>query len=103
MRNSVTRFSRFLWVSLWFRLFLTSAVFALPADSVNTKRVGLQVKKVARTYKFVRYAENKLFTPDSLAMRSFYLALDSLRAGKKQKVNVVHLGDSHIQADIFSG
>jgi lysophospholipase L1-like esterase len=36
-------------------------------------------------------------------MRYFHLSLDSLSKGYRRRVNVVHIGDSHIQADMFSG
>lgn len=52
-------------------------------------------------------ADTLVFPADSLggreALRAFYDALDSLRAGKDTVVNVVHLGDSHIQAGHYSG
>jgi lysophospholipase L1-like esterase len=37
------------------------------------------------------------------SLRHFYLSLDSLSKGYRPKVNIVHIGDSHIQADMFSG
>lgn len=37
------------------------------------------------------------------ALDSFFRKLDQLLQGKTQKVSIVHIGDSHIQADIFSG
>jgi len=36
-------------------------------------------------------------------MRYFYASVDSLANGAKRKVNVVHIGDSHVQADMFPG
>src|SRR5690606_27294574 len=63
----------------------------------------IRLVKASRAYSFVKYQENNLFLPEPLAMTGFYKALDALRSGTRQKVNVVHIGDSHIQADIFSG
>jgi lysophospholipase L1-like esterase len=103
MINSASRFSKVLGITLLVRLYLAGVVFALPSDSLKVKRVGFQPKKVQPQYPFVKYSQNKLFIPDSQAMQHFYEALDSLRSGKKQKVNVIHIGDSHIQADVFSG
>lgn len=37
------------------------------------------------------------------ALASFYQGLDDLEAGKDTVINIVHLGDSHIQAGFLSG
>lgn len=42
-------------------------------------------------------------TADFSALQTFFVALDSLQAGKDTVVTVVHLGDSHIQAGHYSG
>ncbi len=34
---------------------------------------------------------------------NFLIKLDSLESGKKEIINILHLGDSHIQADLFTG
>jgi lysophospholipase L1-like esterase len=54
-------------------------------------------------YPFIRTDKNKIIRADTDAMQHFYHALDSLQRGSRKKVNVVHLGDSHVQADFFSG
>ena len=36
-------------------------------------------------------------------LKVFFCRLDSLRAGKDTVLNIVHLGDSHIQAGYYSG
>jgi len=36
-------------------------------------------------------------------MSTFYQKMAQLKNGKRERVNIVHLGDSHIQADLFSG
>lgn len=40
---------------------------------------------------------------DSVALKSFYKKLHRLKNDSVQKVSIVHIGDSHIQADYFSG
>jgi len=37
------------------------------------------------------------------ALQPFYQKLAALQASKNGKLNIVHIGDSHIQADLFSG
>ncbi|MGG5578494.1 LysM peptidoglycan-binding domain-containing protein [Myroides sp. C15-4] len=44
---------------------------------------------------------NKIYYPEQL--KHFFQSLKELSEGKRKKVNIVHIGDSHIQADFFSG
>jgi len=37
------------------------------------------------------------------ALKSFFVKLKELKEGKRKNVVIVHLGDSHLQADFFSG
>ncbi len=54
-------------------------------------------------YPFIRQDKNRIFATDTEAMRHFYASLDSLAGRTKQTVNIVHIGDSHVQGDFFSG
>ncbi len=36
-------------------------------------------------------------------LQNFYVALQNLQKKKQQKVTILHIGDSHIQADFFTG
>lgn len=40
---------------------------------------------------------------NSRFIKGFFLKLDSLESGKLDKVRITHIGDSHIQADFFTG
>jgi lysophospholipase L1-like esterase len=52
---------------------------------------------------FVNYNENKIYFPkDSLAFNLFHKKLDTLLIQGKGKINIVHIGGSHVQADIWS-
>ncbi|MBB1138887.1 LysM peptidoglycan-binding domain-containing protein [Myroides sp. WP-1] len=44
---------------------------------------------------------NIIYYPEQL--KHFFTSLKELSGGKRKKVNIVHIGDSHIQADFFSG
>jgi lysophospholipase L1-like esterase len=57
----------------------------------------------AQKYSFIKYSQNRIYMLDKKAMNTFFTALQGLEKGQKRKVNVVHIGDSHIQADAFSG
>ncbi|MBN8703725.1 MAG: hypothetical protein J0M08_11720 [Bacteroidetes bacterium] len=68
----------------------------LPASSQN------RVDSIATTYTFIALDSNKIIN-DSLALLPFFQKLKLLQEGKIDKVTIVHIGDSHIQADNFSG
>jgi len=53
-------------------------------------------------YKFINRNLNKIEN-DSVSLNSFYEKLYQLEKTKKGRVNIVHIGDSHIQADNLSG
>ncbi len=54
-----------------------------------------------REHAFVQYDSNYLHRP--AALNSFWAKLRRLEAGGKEEVHILHLGDSHIQADMFTG
>ena len=58
-------------------------------------------QELTSAYPFIRDSLNHLIN-DS-ALNGFYKKLDELQKGERDKVVVVHIGDSHIQADYFSG
>jgi lysophospholipase L1-like esterase len=61
-------------------------------------------EKIATDYPFIKLAENKLtYAGDSTALFPFYKKLYSLIATKKRKINVLHIGGSHVQAGMFTG
>lgn len=53
-------------------------------------------------YPFVRYDLN-LIVNNYRGLRNFYRQIDMVREGTARTVKVVHIGDSHIQADWFPG
>ena len=55
-----------------------------------------------KKFPFVKYEKNKIEN-DSLSLLNFYLKLDSLEKKLIQRVVVLHIGDSHLQADYFPG
>ncbi|MCS6967307.1 MAG: GDSL-type esterase/lipase family protein [Cytophagales bacterium] len=59
----------------------------------------------AQPYRFINYSANVIQQPNQAGegLRHFFLALKQLESGIKRKVHILHLGDSHIQADFFSG
>ncbi|MEL6847920.1 MAG: GDSL-type esterase/lipase family protein [Bacteroidota bacterium] len=53
-------------------------------------------------YAFLR-GDINLIDNNFRGLQHFYHQLSLLENGRRQKVNIVHIGDSHIQADWFSG
>ncbi len=60
------------------------------------------IDSMVKRYSFIRPELNVLID-DSQTLVSFYKKLTDLKEGKRERVNIVHIGDSHIQADLFSG
>ncbi len=55
-------------------------------------------------YNFIHYDENKIIFPaDSSNFERFFLKLDTIILNGVGKLSIVHIGGSHIQADIYSG
>lgn len=55
-------------------------------------------------YDFIHYKKNRIeYFGDSSAYEQMFYTLDSLALSGSGKMNVLHIGDSHIQADYFSG
>jgi lysophospholipase L1-like esterase len=56
-----------------------------------------------REYAFVNYNQNDIIVPaPHTALSHFHQVLDELIEKRNRKVNIVHFGDSHIQADYFT-
>lgn len=52
----------------------------------------------------IRYDQNRLILPyPENTLSQFHQKMEALTSQKPVKLNIVHLGDSHIQADLFSG
>ena len=60
--------------------------------------------KIATDNPFIKLEENRLsYAGDSTALFPFYEKLYSLIMTKKGKINVLHIGGSHVQAGVFTG
>jgi len=58
----------------------------------------------AQYYNFINYNKNKIYEPVQGTLKPFFEKINQLETqSENQKVNIVHIGDSHIQADFFSG
>lgn len=87
---------------LFVRLLLCSALFNINAAQVLA--LDLLKKIDLEDTVCVDLSKNVLVCPSDSNpnMGRFYQHLDSLVLGKKSRLNILHIGGSHIQADIFS-
>lgn len=67
--------------------------------TLDTTRLKSQIQ-YKKNYPFIRYDINSPEWQDTLAMAKFYRALGF---SKFRKTKVLHIGDSHVQADFFTG
>jgi len=92
MHEKKLRYLRFVFLST-VMMMSSRCAFAQTAASADS---------LFRKYKFIRPELSSLHN-DSIALGPFYKKLDRLKRGDDLHVSVVHIGDSHIQADYFSG
>ncbi|MDJ1468808.1 GDSL-type esterase/lipase family protein [Cytophagaceae bacterium YF14B1] len=92
---------KIVWGLLALSLLLSSFSGKLPVSSIQP--YSSKAAKAASAYPFIKQDKNQIITYQGESMKYFYASLDSLSHHTKQKVNVIHIGDSHIQADFFSG
>jgi len=92
------------WVCIWLALmaWVPLANAQRPTNGLRGKtRDAVYIETEAAlpaTYPFIYYKANKIDIDDELTP-----VFEHLSAADTQKINIVHLGDSHIQADVFSG
>jgi lysophospholipase L1-like esterase len=56
-----------------------------------------------KLYPFINFEKNKLYIPDSTQFSNLFDELNHLLTVGDKQINIVHIGDSHIQADMGSG
>ena len=84
------RFDIIIAVSIFF--FVTHPVV------LAQKEYPLEIKY----YEFIHYDKNKLYFPgDSGKFERFFYKIDSIILWGKGKLRIVHIGGSHIQADVY--
>lgn len=90
------------------RCFLRHAQWLMVAVCAYATPVAAQsevaIEPISSTEGFVfLHEELNTLTNAEQGLASFYAKLDELRRGKRTRLTIVHIGDSHIQADVFSG
>ncbi len=54
-------------------------------------------------YPFLRLDKNELQVFSRQSLAPFFAKLKMLQEGSKERVHILHIGDSHVQADVFTG
>jgi lysophospholipase L1-like esterase len=101
MKNTIINkklFLCFLFISLNFTVW---AIFNNNDNPISSLK-PYNYQPIDSNYRFIKYKYNSIFQANSSALAFFYSKLDSLRAGLITKVNILHIGDSHIQADLLT-
>src|ERR1051325_974299 len=77
-------------------------VFLLDESSYSQDSTSFPIDSLLGKYHFIN-ADASVLHNDNGTLDSFFEKLSKLSKDKKGKVSIVHIGDSHIQADYFSG
>ena len=78
-----------------FLLIAIANLFKLSADNFNVE---------TPVYSWINYQSNQIQIPgkDSTRLNVFFQRFNSLPNSKSGKINILHIGGSHVQADMFS-
>ena len=69
----------------------------------NKAPLSLPLQASIEHYDCVNYCANRLLFPnDSSKFELLYKQLDSLSVFGKGDINIIHIGGSHVQADVFT-
>lgn len=80
--------------------YLTCFTIALNIATCDAQDGAININQ----YPFVNYSLNQVeFFKDSIDFYGFFRKLDKLVTTGKGKINIVHFGGSHVQADYWSG
>jgi len=95
MFNSVRNKAQNLGIFI-FTLFL----FSIPITNYAQSDYPLEISY----YEFINYNKNKFIFPrDSADFERFFSEMDTIIQRGEGKLSIVHIGGSHIQADVYSG
>ncbi len=90
------------WMIIFVVLFLLQevCVFASDPDSLKDAKYVDRLVVYDYYYDFLRYEQNLIEWVDYTAIDDFFYKLKNTH---KRKLTILHIGDSHVQADIYTG
>jgi lysophospholipase L1-like esterase len=79
---------------------LFSLIFIINLFHLSAQDLQVDISK----YSWIKYNSNRIQVPgkDSTRLNAFFQRFDSLSLHGEGKINIMHIGGSHVQADIFS-
>jgi lysophospholipase L1-like esterase len=78
------------------------SILVIPANLFCQKNKANFPKIDLPEYYFINYSHNKIQIPgDSSQIKFFYRKLDKLLRKGEGQINIIHIGGSHVQADMF--
>ena len=83
------------------RFFYTGVLLISLYNNSQAQSIPITDNSISRNYSFIRTVFNSVLNTSGLD--SFYSKLYTLKTTGQGVVSVVHIGDSHIQADFLSG
>jgi hypothetical protein len=88
------------WKKYWVLGCLLAFYVQLPAQKTKNSLREAYLPE----YEFINYDYNKIKIPgkDSTRMNRFFHKIDTLLCSGKGRINILHIGGSHVQADMFS-
>jgi lysophospholipase L1-like esterase len=81
--------------------YIIAACFLLFSFELSAQTIAVGDGELARKYPFVGTVFNRIF--NATGLDPFFQKLSDLKKSDSGTVSVVHIGDSHIQADFLSG
>lgn len=81
--------------------FILLVLFLTARIPLNAQQLPVDENKITKQFPQVSLVFNRIFNGSSLD--SFYFKLQQLRKTKKGRINIVHIGDSHLQSDNLPG
>jgi LysM repeat protein/lysophospholipase L1-like esterase len=100
MREVRTYWKRLLLAFTLATGFLVAHSQTIPADSVNNPDYMRKLITYANTYPFLNYQDNFIEWCNYSAIEPFF---HKLKMTRFRKLSVLHIGDSHVQADFITG
>src|SRR3954465_12415254 len=80
---------------------IVTGLLLLASVAASAQTIPITDNGLSAKYPFVTTVFNRIF--NNAPLDSFYAKLSRLKESGKGVVSIVHIGDSHIQADFLSG
>jgi len=102
IKEGIECFSKMVLIIFLSGFLFMSATFAqtIPKDSINNPEYIKKIITYNKVYPFINYNQNFIEWCNYGAIEPFF---NKLKQTKTRKLSVLHIGDSHVQADFITG